>query len=311
MATAKVNGLLFEGWWKERVIVEPGAFVRFDELYADYRKHCHAGGMGRQAFIRRLNGLKIRETKRKDVRWRAGCRLRTEAERAEGELAAAAHFSTYPGYKRGGTVTLFGAEAAAKIAEDAATKLRAGMADAVKAAFDRADGANLKPHADDGRYSTVSLAGGAVPVVSYMLDAPTPEDEASARVAREIYLGRLRQRKPTDDGGEGFSNAEDDKYGGQLAFAASAYAYAAGQPEGLRAFVMLNGKPVRSGLFGGHVVDVLRMLWPWDIAWWKPKTPREDLVRAGALILAAIEKIDRAEARQRADAEEARLTMGV
>lgn len=32
--------------------------------------------------------------------------------------------------------------------------------------------------------------------------------------------------------------------------------------------------------------------WPWSDAWWKPKAPRQDLVRAGALILAAIEKID-------------------
>lgn len=33
---------------------------------------------------------------------------------------------------------------------------------------------------------------------------------------------------------------------------------------------------------------------PYEAHWWKPKTPREDLVRAGALILAEIELIDRA-----------------
>ena len=34
--------------------------------------------------------------------------------------------------------------------------------------------------------------------------------------------------------------------------------------------------------------------WPWDPAWWKPIDPRCDLVKAGALILAEIERIDRA-----------------
>lgn len=34
--------------------------------------------------------------------------------------------------------------------------------------------------------------------------------------------------------------------------------------------------------------------WPWESEWWKPKSARADLVRAGALILAEIERIDRA-----------------
>lgn len=36
--------------------------------------------------------------------------------------------------------------------------------------------------------------------------------------------------------------------------------------------------------------------WPnsWDESWWKPKNPRRDLVRAAALIVAEIERIDRA-----------------
>lgn len=33
--------------------------------------------------------------------------------------------------------------------------------------------------------------------------------------------------------------------------------------------------------------------WPWDPSWWKPKNYRTDLVRAGALILAEIERLDR------------------
>lgn len=34
--------------------------------------------------------------------------------------------------------------------------------------------------------------------------------------------------------------------------------------------------------------------WPWDRKWWKPKDPRRDLIRAAALIVAEIEKLDRA-----------------
>lgn len=34
--------------------------------------------------------------------------------------------------------------------------------------------------------------------------------------------------------------------------------------------------------------------WPWDRAWWKPRYPRRDLVKAAALIVAEIERLDRA-----------------
>ncbi|WHP32810.1 hypothetical protein QMG90_07880 [Trabulsiella odontotermitis] len=34
--------------------------------------------------------------------------------------------------------------------------------------------------------------------------------------------------------------------------------------------------------------------WPWDDSWWKPSNPRRDLVKANALLLAEIERIDRA-----------------
>ena len=38
--------------------------------------------------------------------------------------------------------------------------------------------------------------------------------------------------------------------------------------------------------------------WPhtWDASWWKPKDRRRDLVRAGALIIAEIERLDRLDA---------------
>lgn len=35
--------------------------------------------------------------------------------------------------------------------------------------------------------------------------------------------------------------------------------------------------------------------WPWDERWWKPEGGRRDLVKAGALIIAEIERLDRLE----------------
>ena len=40
--------------------------------------------------------------------------------------------------------------------------------------------------------------------------------------------------------------------------------------------------------------DLAHDLWPWSDSWWKPKDRRRDLVRAGALIAAEIERLDRA-----------------
>ncbi len=42
-------------------------------------------------------------------------------------------------------------------------------------------------------------------------------------------------------------------------------------------------------------------LWPWPPEWWKPRDARADLVRAGALIAAEIERLDRADASSRDD----------
>jgi len=75
---------------------------------------------------------------------------------------------------------------------------------------------------------------------------------------------------------KGWTPDHDDTHDGdELAWAAVAYA----APDGLRRFCDAN--------------DVI--IWPWEPAWWKPKDRRRDLVRAGALILAEIERLDRVE----------------
>lgn len=40
-------------------------------------------------------------------------------------------------------------------------------------------------------------------------------------------------------------------------------------------------------------------MWPWHDSWWKPGDRRRDLVKAGALIVAEIERLDRADAGKR------------
>lgn len=76
---------------------------------------------------------------------------------------------------------------------------------------------------------------------------------------------------------EGWSPEHDDKHdGGQLSHAAACYALG-------RTELRLNA--------------VTTHFWPWDRHWWKPKDRISDLVRAGALIAAEIDRLKRAEPR--------------
>ncbi|MEG6417497.1 hypothetical protein QCN17_23095 [Enterobacter asburiae] len=79
-----------------------------------------------------------------------------------------------------------------------------------------------------------------------------------------------RQRQITV---EGWTPEHDDEYEhGELADAAGCYA--------LHSEIFdCAGEPPRP--------------WPWPDEWWKPTNRRRDLVKAGALILAEIERIDR------------------
>jgi hypothetical protein len=85
---------------------------------------------------------------------------------------------------------------------------------------------------------------------------------------------------------EGWTPAHDDTHtDGSLAQAAAAYALKARSDEAHE-----NG--VRIGKHG------VPYLWPdsWNPSWWKPTDRRRDLVKAAALIIAEIERIDRSTA---------------
>ena len=84
------------------------------------------------------------------------------------------------------------------------------------------------------------------------------------RVIDEI--GAERKRQGWD---EGWTPEHDDKHDrGEMARAAAAYAYPTPR-------------------LGDEC-------WPWDFKWFKRTTRRRDLVKAGALIVAEIERLDRA-----------------
>lgn len=88
-----------------------------------------------------------------------------------------------------------------------------------------------------------------------------------AAVVLEICQERTRQIDV-----EGFNAAHDDDHkAGELASAASCYVLTAVQPA--------------DGSFGW---------WPFSVAWWKPsRSIRRNLIKAAALIVAEIERIDR------------------
>ena len=96
---------------------------------------------------------------------------------------------------------------------------------------------------------------------------------AKTQGARDVLAERERQVMQ-----EGWTPGHDDSHDdGQMAAAAGYYALASSFPH-------------ERDLGRGHVPPY----WPWKKSWWKPTTKRRNLVKAAALILAEIERIDRA-----------------
>lgn len=106
------------------------------------------------------------------------------------------------------------------------------------------------------------------------------KQEAAPDVVGAIAdIAAERQRQIT---AEGWTTEHDDAHdAGELAKAAACYAAASKD-------VYRVGPNMR-----GNAI-VTRGLWPWNDQWWKPGTDRRrQLVKAGALILAEIERLDR------------------
>lgn len=90
---------------------------------------------------------------------------------------------------------------------------------------------------------------------------------------------------------EGWTPEHDDTHtSGEMALAAAGYASHAA------AFSQIN--PPLS-VYQSAPAELVN--WPWDKSWWKPKNARNDLVRAGALIAAEIDRLDRIMDKDQAD----------
>ncbi len=89
------------------------------------------------------------------------------------------------------------------------------------------------------------------------------------KIIEEIAAERERQKAV-----ECWSDVQDDQYHDQeLSRAAASYAC----PEYL----------------GSREEDLCPAPWPWLKKWWKPTTRRRNLIKAAALLVAEIERIDR------------------
>lgn len=99
--------------------------------------------------------------------------------------------------------------------------------------------------------------------------APAVQAAPQTAAARDVLAERQRQVTA-----EGMTHLNDDAYyENQLSQAAGCYAMHA---------------------FNNGQRNFVPACWPWDESWWKLTTPRRNLVKAGALILAEIERLDRA-----------------
>ncbi|MGS3470702.1 ead/Ea22-like family protein [Klebsiella quasipneumoniae] len=97
--------------------------------------------------------------------------------------------------------------------------------------------------------------------------------ELESRTVNAAAAAVLAERK-RQVAAEGWTPGHDDEYEhGELADAAGCYALSS-------ELFDCAGEPPRP--------------WPWPDEWWKPTNRRRDLVKAGALILAEIERLDRA-----------------
>ncbi len=112
-------------------------------------------------------------------------------------------------------------------------------------------------------------------IVDALLADSVLEGVALWPAARDVLAERQRQINT-----EGWTPEHDDSHGdGEMAEAAACYAASA------------------------HVPAILKRrqapgFWPWAAKWWKPSDTRRDLIKAGALILADLERLDRAARKQ-------------
>lgn len=98
------------------------------------------------------------------------------------------------------------------------------------------------------------------------------------RLLQQPALADVMTERQRQINAEGWTSEHDDEHeNNEMAFAAACYALYAGNPYPGQGYTPPE--------------------WPWDAEFWRPSTERRDLVKAGALILAEIERLDRESAK--------------
>ncbi|WP_343728489.1 hypothetical protein [Duganella sp.] len=139
----------------------------------------------------------------------------------------------------------------------------------------------------DGKYF---ISGAGAPVIGpswakddggglVLIGSENRNDDFLPAPAQRTALRDIAAERQRQISAEGWTPEHDDKHtAGDMAIAASCYAWA-------------GCSHAESDVQSKR----LPLDWPWSAAWWKPKDKRSNLVRAGALILAEIERLDRAQ----------------
>ena len=118
--------------------------------------------------------------------------------------------------------------------------------------------------------NSVSMPDELVEVAAWLSGARPNPANGQTRAVRDVIAERRRQIEV-----EGWAPEHDDRHSAhELAEAAACYCLSSA------------GKPF----------DYFETMWPWERWWFKVSDPRRDLVKAGALVLAEIERLDRAAA---------------
>jgi hypothetical protein len=102
---------------------------------------------------------------------------------------------------------------------------------------------------------------------------------ADDHVRRATALGDIAAERSRQVEVEGWSPKHDDGHNDfELARAAACYATMPWRRTEPASFVGSDDPPLG---------------WPWQAQWWKPSSDRRDLVKAAALLVAEIERLDR------------------
>ncbi len=138
------------------------------------------------------------------------------------------------------------------------------------------DTATIDEHQDDTDAGAMMCALAAADALAARPAAPEAQGAWVSQAADDVLAERRRQVEA-----EGYSAGHDDAMEGegQLAGAAACYAF---------------GDRLWTGVENGHgFLRKAATVWPWGDVYWKPADRRRNLVKAGALILAEIERLDR------------------